>query len=423
MEKDDGLLNILYLHQYFATLSSSTSIRSFIFSQKLVENGHQVTVITTDAFMKQEEPYKITGDVKYYHIEGVEILAVHSDYSNFLGKKARIIEFLKFMRKAERVGKTLPNIDLIFATSTPLTIGITAMGLSKKLKVPFVFEVRDLWPEAPIQMGYIKSKPLQHILRRMEKRIYEKAAHIVCLSPGMADGVRLSGISEDKISVIPNLADLELFTDENINYSLKQEIKEKWNLENQFIISHIGAMGEANGLHYLLDAAERISKQNVPDIQFLIVGSGKTKPELVSECERRNIQNVIFLDMIEKRDVPTYLDLAHITITSFLPKPILATNSPNKFFDALAAGKPIIVNSDGWTREIVEKHKIGYYVDARNPQQLADLLIELKDNKETLRGLKKEIKAVAEAEFSARRAAKDLLGILEQVAMKRGQKY
>ncbi len=421
MEKDERLLNILYLHQYFATLSSSTSIRSFIFSQKLVENGHQVTVLTTDAFMKQEEPYKTLDDVKYYHIEGVEILAVQSEYSNFLGKKERIKEFLKFMRKAERIGGSLPNIDLIFATSTPLTIGVPAVRLSKKLNVPFVFEVRDLWPEAPIQMGYINSKPLQHILRRMEKWIYKKSAHIICLSPGMADGVKLSGVSENKISVIPNLADLELFKDENINQALREKLSQKWDLENQFVISHIGAMGEANGLHYLLDAAKLISQQNVHDIKFLIVGNGKAKPELVSECEKRNIQNVIFSDMIEKKDVPTYLDLANITITSFLPKPILATNSPNKFFDALAAGKPIIVNSNGWTRAIVEKHKIGYYVDARKPEELADLLIELKDKKETL-WLKEEIKALAEAEFSVKRAAKDLLNIIERVAMNRGRK-
>lgn len=422
MEKDERPLNILYLHQYFATLSSSTSIRSFIFSKKLAESGHKVTVITTDAFMKQEKPYKMTNDVKYFHIEGIEILAIRSDYSNFLGKKARIMEFLKFMRKAEHVGKKIKKVDLIFATSTPLTIGIPAMRLSKKISAPFVFEVRDLWPEAPIQMGYIKSKPLQYALRKIEKRIYKKAAHIICLSPGMADGVRSSGISDEKISVIPNLADLELFSDENVNQTLQDEIIKKWHLENQFVISHIGAMGEANGLQYLLDACERLEKQNVTDIKFLIVGSGKTKPLLVSKSEKQNLQNIIFEDMIEKKDVPTFLDLADITITSFLPKPILATNSPNKFFDALAAGKPIIVNSAGWTKDIVEKYKIGYYVDARNPQELADLLLELKNQKAMLRGLKKEIKTIAETEFSAAKASAELLEILENVATEKGRK-
>ncbi|WP_036065312.1 glycosyltransferase family 4 protein [Listeria fleischmannii] len=238
----------------------------------------------------------------------------------------------------------------------------------------------------------------------------------------MADGVRSSGISDEKISVIPNLADLELFSDENVNQTLQDEIIKKWHLENQFVISHIGAMGEANGLQYLLDACERLEKQNVTDIKFLIVGSGKTKPLLVSKSEKQNLQNIIFEDMIEKKDVPTFLDLADITITSFLPKPILATNSPNKFFDALAAGKPIIVNSAGWTKDIVEKYKIGYYVDARNPQELADLLLELKNQKAMLRGLKKEIKTIAETEFSAAKASTELLEILENVATEKGRK-
>ncbi|MEN2667385.1 glycosyltransferase family 4 protein [Listeria aquatica] len=408
-------MNILYLHQYFATLSSSTSIRSFVFTKRLVESGHKVTVITTDAFMKQEQPYKIVEDVKYYNIRGIEILAIDSCYSNFLNKKERIKEFLEFMKKSESIGGKLSGIDLIFATSTPLTIGIPAMKLSKKLDAPFVFEVRDLWPEAPIQMGYINFKPLQHFLRLIEKRIYKKAEHIVCLSPGMADGVRSRGITEEKVTVIPNLADLELFSEENIDQEFKQEIVEEFGLKDKFIVTHIGAMGEANGLHYLLNAAEHIQNRGTQEIKFLIVGSGKTKPSLVAESKRRNLQNIIFIDSIEKSDVPTYLDLANITITSFLPKPILATNSPNKFFDALAAGKPIIVNSNGWTKNIVEEQEIGYYVDAEKPEQLAKLLIELKDKKEYLKSLKEKIKNLAKMQYSADGAVANLTKIFGRV--------
>ncbi|WP_163654774.1 glycosyltransferase family 4 protein [Listeria sp. PSOL-1] len=422
LSKSSKPLNILYLHQYFATLSSSTSVRSFIFSQKLVEYGHHVTVITTDAFMKKEEPYKVENGVKYYQIAGVNILAVESNYSNFLNKRKRISEFLRFMRQAEEIGKKLTNIDLIFATSTPLTIGIPAMRLSKKLKAPFIFEVRDLWPEAPIQMGYIRSKIVQNFLRYVEKRIYKKAAHVICLSPGMAKGVHECGIPTKKTSVIPNLADLELFTEANINQTLKQELISKWDLKGEFVVSHIGAMGEANGLQYLLDAAEILQKCDINNIKFLIVGNGKTKPHLEAVSKQKGLKNVIFSDMITKRDVPTYVDLANITITSFLPKPILATNSPNKFFDALAAGKPIIVNSNGWTKDIVEKHEIGYYVDYKYPQQLADRLVKLMGEKEQLQSLQSKIKEIAYTEFSAETAAKNLLAIIEQTAAEGGKK-
>ncbi|EUJ30974.1 group 1 glycosyl transferase [Listeria floridensis FSL S10-1187] len=283
-------MKILYLHQYFATLTSSTAVRSYVFAKHFVEQGHEVVMVTTDSFMKSETAYKEEQGIKYYNIDGIDVRAVASEYSNYMGKSARIKEFLNFMRQAEKVGKQVEDVDIIFATSTPLTIGIPAMRLSKKLKVPFVFEVRDLWPEAPIEMGYIRSKPMIYALKKLEKRIYKKASYIISLSPGMEKGVLDTGISKEKVSVISNLADTELFQDKNIDESLREEIIQKYELQNKFIMTHIGAMGEANGLEYLLRGADILQKQGNDDIAILIVGDGKTKPGLEAYAKEHNLK-------------------------------------------------------------------------------------------------------------------------------------
>ena len=410
-------MNIIYIHQYFATLSSSTSIRSFIFAKKLVEKNCHVTVITSDAFMKQEIPILTEKGVRHYDIDGIKVLAIKSNYSNSLGKFRRIIEFLKFMIRAYFIGAKLKNNDMIFATSTPLTIGIPAMALSKKLKIPFVFEVRDLWPEAPVQLGYIKNRLVKTSLFWLEKTIYEKAAHIICLSTGMAAGVAKLNIPSEKISVIPNLSDLELFSDKNIQYELRKKRIQDYGLKEKFLLTHIGAMGEANGLDYIINAAKILQTLDKNDtIRIMIVGDGKVKNRLVEQVENDQLTNILFVDMIKKEEVPTYLSMANVTITSFLPKPILATNSPNKFFDSMAAGIPIIVNSSGWTKEVVERYGIGYYVDPYHPYQLAELLLDLSTQKEKLAMMKEKIKIIAHENYDKELLSDRFFTILKSTA-------
>ncbi|MBC1520280.1 glycosyltransferase family 4 protein [Listeria aquatica] len=415
-------MNILYLHQYFATPASSTSIRSYVFAKKLVDSGHKVTVITTDAFLENEQPYQISGHVKHYQFDGIEVRAVSSSYSNYMNKYQRIREFVKFSYMAQKIGKKQKNADLIFATSTPLTIGIPAMQLKRKLKIPYIFEVRDLWPEAPIQLGYLSSKPAITLARWLEKKIYQHAEHIIALSPGMAKGVIATSQKADKVSVIPNLADLNLFQDDNVDEHLRHRLIRQLDLEGKFVLTHIGAMGEANGLEHLVEAALHLKRKNIMNVKILIVGNGKTKPRLSAFCEQHALENVQFLDTIKKEEVPTYTSLANVTMTSFLPKPILATNSPNKFFDSLAAGKPIIVNSSGWTRKIVESEGIGYYADPKKPKDLASLLMVLSKHKNELAHMKPKIRSVATKKFSAEKLANDVLAIVSSIDKERSIK-
>lgn len=404
-------MKVIYLCQYYATKTSTTSTRAYTFVNRLAEEGHEVTVITTDAFLKKEKPYKKVLGIKYYKEGNIEIKAIASNYSNKTKFLFRGLAFLNFVFQSYFIGKKEWDADIIFASSTPLTIGIPALWLKKKLKVPFVFEVRDLWPEAPIQMQVLKNQFLIKYFKSLEDKIYKSANKIISLSPGMTQGILATGVEQEKVAFIPNFSDIAFF-EKNKELGKVENIRVKQQLKDKFVLAHIGAMGQANGLDYLVDVAHILKDED--RIRIMIVGDGMMRKKLQEKSERLGLKNIIFTGYIERCEVPSYTEVADITMTSFANVPILDTNSPNKFFDSLAAGKPIIVNSKGWTKDIVEKHDIGYFVDPENPAMLADLLLELKKNKNMLFRKGSKAKYIAAKEYDGKKLASQFVRILEK---------
>ncbi|EGP5401532.1 hypothetical protein UA3_00326 [Enterococcus faecium EnGen0263] len=391
-------MQILYLHQYFATRNSITSTRSFELAKQMILNGHTVTMITTDAFLLTEVPIEKHRNYSIYSIEGIKVIAQKNNYSNHMSYFRRIFSFIQFLYFAYHHMKREKS-DIIYATSTPLTIMVPTLLVHFQKKIPFIFEVRDLWPDAPIEMGILKYKPLIYLTKKLELLSYKKSKHIVALSEGMKNGIISKMIPSEKITIAENLSDFNLFNPENIQEDYRTQLVQQYELKDKFILLHLGAMGVANGLEYLLYAAEKAKKIGLDDLVVLIGGDGKTKAKLEQICQERNITNVVFLGYIPRKLVPTVTDIADITMTCFKNIPILETNSPNKFFDSLAAGKPVIVNSNGWTRKVVETNQIGFYVDGDNPEDLAQLLINLKNKKNELHLMEEPIKNFARENY------------------------
>ncbi|WP_327987323.1 glycosyltransferase family 4 protein [Geobacillus thermodenitrificans] len=248
----------------------------------------------------------------------------------------------------------------------------------------------------------------------MRKKTYEEASNIVALSPGMEEGIVSTGISSSKVRMIPNCSDIDLFGKE-INEKDRQALIKKYQLHGKFVVIHGGSMGVANGLDYIIKAAIELKKLGDRDIVFILTGDGKTKPYLEQMCKENNLDNVIFTGAVPRQEMPSLLAISDITITSFKNIPILATNSPNKFFDSLAASKPVIVNSNGWTRNVVENHNIGYYVDPDHPIQLAQLLLEIKGKKGMLKEMGKKARNLAEEKFERIKLAKQVERVLLDV--------
>ncbi|MDR6464861.1 glycosyltransferase family 4 protein [Chryseobacterium sediminis] len=393
-------MNILYIHQYFVTPQEPGGTRSYWLAQELIKNGHKVTMLTSSS--------KFSEDIKIVKIDGIDVVYIKEDYDQNMSVSRRLKAFLKFMYKSSVIGLKQKDIDLVIATSTPLTIGIPALLLKWFKKKPFVFEVRDLWPEVPIQMGAIKNRWTIKTTRLLEKTIYKNASRVIALSPGMQDGV-VKYIPKEKTSMIPNMAKMDEFWPRGKNDQLMEKLGLK---KDSFKIVHFGSLGLANGAHSIIESAKLLKDRE--DIEFLFVGGGSTEKDLVYEVEKNNLKNVKFLGKFPMTDVSEIVNFSDVSMISFLDIPILYTNSPNKLFDSLSAGKPIIVNSAGWTKDIAEKYHCGYYVNPNRPEELVQKVLYLKDNPELVKEMGQNARKLAETVYDKSILSKKFVEVIEQ---------
>jgi len=261
-------------------------------------------------------------------------------------------------------------------------------------KIPYLFEVRDLWPEVPIQMGALNNKILIGFAKWFEKTIYRNASHIIALSPGMQEGVVAAGTRKDKVSMIPNMAKIDKFWLREPNLGLMEELNIK---KDTFKIIYFGALGKANAIEYILNTAKLL--QNQKDIEFLFIGSGPGK-ELIEEYNSKNLEsNVRYLGFFNTEKTSEIVNFCEVSLVTFSNIPILTTNSPNKLFDSLSAEKPIIVNSNGWTKDLVETHNCGVYVDPESPEDFVKKLLTLKEDKAALKVMGRNSRVLAETVY------------------------
>lgn len=394
--------HLLYIHQYFKTPSEPGGTRSYWFSKELIQNHFDVTVITSRTNQKRL--------IEKEFVDGINILYIRNAYSNDMSIMRRMISFMNFMIISTWVSLRQKNIDLVFATSTPLTIGIPALFVKWFKQVPFIFEVRDLWPEVPIQMGGLRNPLFKRLALALEKIIYQNARHIVTLSPGMREGVLKRGIDEEKVSMIPNMSKIDKFWRREKNLKIAKEFH--INLKN-FNVIHFGTMGRANGLEYIIYAAEIIKKKGVNDVSFIFMGKGAIKKKLIRMVKDRELSNVVFIDAQPMNIVSEVVNLCDVSIVPFTSLPILQTNSPNKLFDSLSAGIPIIVNSSGWTKDLVEKNQCGAFVDPEKPEELAKKIMVWNKHPQLLIDMGKKARWLSEIKYDKSILCSKFVSIIE----------
>lgn len=379
---------ILYIHQYFKTPYEPGGTRSYWFCRVLIENGHNVVMLTSRNSQKKL--------VEKENIDGIEVIYVRNAYNNNFSVLRRAWSFFRFMVLSAFISLKEKNISLIIATSTPLSIGFPALICKRFKSTQFIFEVRDLWPEVPIQLGAFKNKIIKKLLYALEKRIYIKAEHIIALSPGMKDGVMKRGINTEKVSMIPNMSKIDKFYKREKNAELMKDLSLD---KDSFYAIHFGTMGIANGLEYIIDAARILNDRNQNHIKFLFVGKGSVENKLIGICVSEQLDNVRFLGAFNMEDLSELVNIADCSIVPFKNIDILKTNSPNKLFDSLSAQKPIVVNSNGWTKKMVKENECGEYVDPEKPEELVNLLIKWRDNPSLVLEMGKNSRKLAEKKY------------------------
>lgn len=383
-------MKILYLHQYYNNPSMSGSTRSYEIARRMVEKGFDVNIITSNRNTEFEKNKKFTIE------EGIKIHWINVNYSNHMSPFQRIFAFVKFAILAFLKAIKIKG-DIVYASSTPLTISIPGILTSKILKIPFYFEVRDLWPEIPIAMGYLKNPISKKLALMLEKYSYNNSKGIIALSEGMKYGISKTGYPENKIIVIPNGSDISLFDHFKKN---KNVLKKKFGFsEKDILIVYPGTFGVVNNLSYVVKLANKF--KNESNIKFVLVGDGKEKKKIIKESENLNIlgKNIHIFDQIPKKSIPDLFCMADAIISTILPIEELENNSANKFFDALASGTCLIINHKGWQEDEIKKYNCGIKI-SENIDEAYQELKPILENKKTLDFMGLNGRKIAEKKYS-----------------------
>lgn len=397
-------MRILYFHQYFNTPDMSGGTRSYEMARRLVAAGHEVHIITSWLKETDEKTWFTTVEA------GIHVHWFPNFYNNKMSYAERVKAFFRFAYHATKKGKSL-EADLVFATSTPLTIAIPAIFTARSLKVPMVFEVRDLWPELPIAMGALNNKLAQKLAYQLEDWAYKNSSSIVALSPGMKDGIVKTGYPKERVAIIPNSSDNELFT---IDPELAQKFRDKYEwLQDRPLIVYTGTFGHINGVGYLVEVAEQLKQLN-PEIRILLVGDGVEfeKVELLAKEKAVLNINLFMMKQMPKKQIPVVLNAATLCTALFIDKPEMRANSANKFFDALAASTPILINYGGWMVDLIQKNQCGLVTWNKSIDQAAKEIVALITDENRLNNYALNAKKLAMTQFNRDELAAQLNQVL-----------
>ncbi len=397
-------MRIVYLHQYFKTPDMAGGTRSYEMARRFVEWGHEVHIVTSstgnDGFV---------NGWRHEVIDGINVHWLSVPYNNSMGFIRRLTAFCRFAFYAGEKAASIPS-DLIFATSTPLTIALPAVFASRKQGVPMVFEVRDLWPAVPIALGIIKNSFLCFLAKKMELFAYNNSARVVALSQGMADGVAATGYPPEKITVISNSSDLELFDP-------SRAVLSRFRAQHPFLppgplVLYPGTLGQVNGIGYLVDVAAEMLEVN-SEISFVIIGDGKERSLVEKKAEAREVlgRNFFILDSMPKKMLVDAFHDSSLIVSFVIDVPELEANSANKFFDALAAFKPIGINHGGWQKAVIEQKEVGLYL-SRDANFAANSIASLLSDTERFKKVCANAGAVAKSDYSRDTLARKLESVL-----------
>jgi glycosyltransferase involved in cell wall biosynthesis len=395
-------LRIIYLHQYFNTPSMAGGTRSYEMARRLVAAGHDVQLVTSDR--------SGSGDGWYETEEaGIRVHWLPVRYSNAMTYRERLRAFGAYALAAGPKATALGG-DIVFATSTPLTIAIPAVYASKRLGAPMVFEVRDLWPEMPIAVGAIRG-PLKGPARWLARFAYRNAAQVVALSPGMRDGVVRYGYPPERVHVIPNGSDLDLFAPDPVSAARFRRSRE-WLRERQLVL-YAGTLGRVNGVDYLARLAAEVLPL-APEVRFLIIGSGQEESKVRDEAARLGVldRNFFMLGRQPKREVRNAFAAATLSTSCFIDLEEMWSNSANKFFDSLASGTPVAINYGGWQASLLEQYGAGLVLAVDDMAAARDRLLEALADSSWLKRAGAAARRLAEEKFSRDLLAGRLEGVL-----------
>jgi glycosyltransferase involved in cell wall biosynthesis len=407
-------MKVLYFDPKFLTPRHAAPTRAYSIARNLVERGHEVTMVARDPRWRAASATAPPGlFARREPVDGIDVLWMRIPYEQRFSKWGRLLSYGAYTAAASAAAIGLPRPDLVYASSTPLTSGVPGAFAARLRGVPFVFELQDLWPAAPAALGYLTNRVELAVAEALEKALYASSDGIVVCSEAVVNALVRRGIPRDKLILIPNFSDTDLFQPDETD----EEFRATRGLDGKFVALYSGAMGASNGVYQLADAAAVLKQRGDELVQIVLVGDGSERPALERRVAKEGLDNVLLLPAQPREAMPKLVGACDVTLTVFAPHPALALNSPNKFFDSLAAGKPVVVNLDGWLRRLVEANDAGIYVPAGDPNILADSLVALAGQPERLRKMGESARSLALREFARDLLTDRLAEDLERIAI------
>lgn len=377
-------MKVLLLHQHFNTPASGGAIRSYYLAKALLEKGIPVVVVSG-----------YNGDMyKVENIEGIDVHYLPIPYDNRFGFWKRSISFLRYNLGVSGLAGKIQDVTICYAISVPLTIGLAAYWIKQRYGLKYIFEVGDLWPEAPIQMGFVKNYFFKQFLYSLEKFIYRNASAVVALSPMIKHAIEKK-VQNKPVHLIPNMADTDFYEPVAKDPALLQ----KFGAKDQFVVSYIGAIGLANGLDFYVECARASQQAGLP-IRFLLCGDGALLEYFQRIVNQYQLKNFSIIPFQNREGVKEVMNVTDATFICYKPLPVLETGSPNKYFDGLAAGKLILINFGGWIKNEIENQSCGIFLDPKYPADFVKKITPFLDDTQKLKHCQQASRLLAEANYS-----------------------
>ncbi len=401
-------MHILLIHQAFATLNEPGGTRHAELAQYLTEQGHRVTVIASPvSYLTGESSDRQKWITKTQPSPELTIFRCYTYGALHKSFIHRVFSFLSFMVSSFTATLQVRKVDIVWGTSPPIFQGATAWLVARLKRAEFLFEVRDLWPAFAIAVGVLQNKLLIKASEWLECYLYRHADRVVVNSPGFVEHVTTHGA--DKVTLIPNGVDVDMFAVK----SNPDAFRIQYGFQDNFVIVYAGAHGLSNDLDVVLDAAVILKSQT--RMRIVLVGDGKEKAALMSRATELDLFNVSFLPPQPKRFMPYVLAAADACLAILKPLELYKTTYPNKVFDYMAAGKPVILAIDGVIRQVVESAGGGVFVKPGDPQALATAINNLAANPEHAKSMGQAGYRYVRKHFNRPGIARQLIAVMEQL--------
>lgn len=408
-------MHVLLIHQAFASLDEAGGTRHHELARYLAGQGHRVTVIASPVSY-------LSGATRSGHRprwverqqdgENITILRTYTYSALHRSFFHRLLSFFSFMFSSFWVGMNVPKVDLVWGTSPPIFQGVTAWAVARLKRVPFLFEVRDLWPAFAVAVGVLHQPLLIRASEWLERFLYRHADRVMVNSPGYVEHVRARGAR--RVELIPNGADPAMFDPQADG----ADFRHRNGLDGKVVAMYAGAHGMSNDLGVVLGAAREL--KDCPDLALVLLGDGKDKPALMAQAQSESLANVIFLPPAPKTEMGEALAAADLCIAILKPLAMYATTYPNKVFDYMAAGRPVVLAIDGVIRKVVEEAGAGVFVPPGNAHALAQALRLLANDPQARHRMGANGRSAIETQFSRADLAQRLTELLEEMERNRG---